>query len=699
MLRSLLLIAACLLRLAAGAPARADTAPPEDEAAAARKFQARDVFDLELAMDPQISPDGRRIVYVRAGFDIRTDQPRASLWAIDADGSNHRPLRSDRQSYGSPLWSPDGTRIAYVSGAEGSPQLFVRWMDSGQTALITDLTEAPGDLAWSPDGRWLAFTMFVAKPKEPLAEPPTAPEDATWAPPVSVIDTMTYRIDGEGYLESGFKHVFVVPADGGAARQLTRGDFDDAGPLSFSPDGSTLLFAGNRSPDWEYDPVESEVFAAEVASGALKQLTSRNGPDYGAVFSPDGKRIAYLGFDDRGRTYQVSRLYVMEADGSGAREVMPKFDEDVLDPHWAADGRSLVFMRDERGVRKVASVTLEGRTRDLASGLGGTDLGRPYTSGSYSVSRSGAVAFTLNTPQRPADVAIVSGGAARTLTQLNEDLFAHKDLGAVEELVWESSHDGREIQGWLMTPPGFDPDAKYPLILEIHGGPHTAYGPNYSTELLRYAAAGYLVLFTNPRGSTSYGEAFANGIHHSYPGRDYDDLMTGVDAALAKGFVDEKNLFVTGGSGGGILTAWIVGKTDRFRAAVAAKPVINWTSMMLTTDFSVGLKPYWFASWPWEDQAEYWRRSPLSLVGNVKTPTMLLTGEQDFRTPISEAEQFYTALKLRKIETALVRIPEASHGIVDRPSRLIAKTDNILAWFEKYRTDEPAEARDARGAK
>ena len=671
--------------------------PPQDEATAARKLQALDVFGLEFATDPQLSPDGRRVVYVRAGFDIRTDQPRASLWAIDADGTNHRPLLSDRKQHGSPRWSPDGTRIAYVSGAEGSPQLFVRWLDSGQTALITDLIEAPGDLAWSPDGRWLAFTMFVPKPKPPLAEPPPAPEGAKWAPPFTVIDTFTYRIDGQGYLKSGFTHVFVVPADGGAARQLTRGDFNDAGPLSWSPDGGTLLCSGNRAADWEYDAVESEVFAIDVASGALKQLTSRNGPDYNPVFSPDGKRIAFLGSDDRGKTYQVSRLYLMEADGGGARELMPSFDEDVFDPRWAADGRSLFFLRDERGVRKVSNVTLDSRTRDLASDVGGTDLGRPYTSGSYSVSRGGAVAFTANTPQRPADVALASGGAARTLTRLNEDLLGSKQLGELQELVWESSHDGKEIQGWLLTPPAFDPDHKYPLILEIHGGPHTAYGPNYSTELQRYAAAGYVVLFANPRGSTSYGEAFAQGIHHAYPGHDYDDLMTGVDAAIAKGFIDEQNLFVTGGSGGGLLTAWIVGKTDRFRAAVAAKPVVDFTSWMLTTDFPSGLVPFWFAKPPWEDPMEYWRRSPLSLVGNVKTPTMLLTGEQDFRTPISEAEQFFAALKLRKIDTALVRVPEASHGLVDRPSRLIAKTDNILAWFEKYRTDKqaPAEAKQA----
>jgi dipeptidyl aminopeptidase/acylaminoacyl peptidase len=672
--------------VAHGEPAARTESVPQDEADAARKLQALDVFGLELAADPQISPDGRRIVYVRTGFDIRTDQPRASLWAIDADGANHRPLLSDRKQHGSPRWSPDGTRIAYVSAAEGSPQLFVRWMDSGQTALITDLSEAPGDLAWSADGRWLAFTMFVPKPKPPLAEPPPAPEGAEWAPPFTVIDTFTYRVDGRGYLKSGYTHVFVVPADGGAARQLTRGDFNDAGPLSWSPDGRTLLFSGNRAADWEYDAAESEVFAVDVASGALKQLTARNGPDYNPVFAPDGKRIAFVGFDDRGMTYQASRLYLMEADGSGARELMPSFDEDVFDPRWAADGRSLFFMRDERGVRRVANVTLDGRMRDLASHLGGTDFGRPYTSGSYSVSRGGAIAFTANTPQRPADVALASGGAVRTLTQLNEDLLGPKQLGEVQELVWESSHDGKEIQGWLLTPPGFDPAEKYPLILEIHGGPFADYGDRWAAEIQLYAAAGYLVLYVNPRGSTSYGEEFGNLIHHNYPGEDYDDLMSGVDALLAFGYLDPDNLFVTGGSAGGIMTAWIVGKTDRFRAAVAVKPVINWISKTLVADNWYAYHEYRYPGSPWENPETYLEFSPISLVGNVSTPTLLMAGDQDLRTPLSEADQFYHALMYRGVDTGLVRIPGASHNIVARPSQLVAKVSHVLAWFERYRT-------------
>jgi acylaminoacyl-peptidase len=283
-------------------------------------------------------------------------------------------------------------------------------------------------------------------------------------------------------------------------------------------------------------------------------------------------------------------------------------------------------------------------------------------------------------------VATVStSGPARTLTALNDDLFAHKKLGEVRELVWKSSADGRDIQGWVILPPGFEPQKKYPMILEIHGGPFTAYGPNYTTELQLMAAAGYVVFYTNPRGSTSYGEAFGNLIHHDYPGKDYDDLMSGVDALIAQGYVDPANLFVTGGSGGGVLTAWIVGKTDRFRAAVVAKPVINWSSFALTSDITSFFYRYWFGAFPWEQPEQYWKRSPLSLVGNVKTPTMLLTGEADYRTPIAESEQFYQALKLRQVDTLMVRIPEASHGMVSRPSNLIAKVDNILAWFERYR--------------
>ena len=322
------------------------------------------------------------------------------------------------------------------------------------------------------------------------------------------------------------------------------------------------------------------------------------------------------------------------------------------------------------------------------------DLGRPYSGGTYTVAGgangpgSGRFAYTWTRPERPPEVAVAGPGAKTTvLTRLNDDLFnsTGKQLSAAEEIWTESSFDKRRIQSWILKPPGFDPAKKYPLILEIHGGPFADYGDRLAAELQLFAAAGYVVLYSNPRGSTSYGEEFGNLIHHAYPGHDYDDLMSAVDAAIAQGYVDPENLFVTGGSGGGVLTAWIVGKTDRFRAAVSAKPVINWHSFVLTSDLPSIFARYWFPAPPWERPEEYLRRSPLSLVGNVKTPTMLLTGEADYRTPISESEQLYEALKLRKVDTALVRVPDASHAIITRPSQLIAKVAHILAWFEKYR--------------
>jgi acylaminoacyl-peptidase len=545
---------------------------------------------------------------------------------------------------------------------------------------------APDSITWSPDGKFIAFSALVPSDKKPLAVPPARPEGAQWAPPVKVIDSVVYRADGAGYLEAGYDHVFIVSAEGGTPRQLTDGDFNDDGPLSFTPDGKRIVFSANRGANWERDPQNNEVFSVEVATQQLTQLTKRVGPDNSPVVSPDGRKIAYLGFDDRVQGYQVTHLYVMDADGSNVHEVTGAFDRDIADPQWAADSRGVYFDYDERGVRKIGYVSLDGKVRTVAQNVGGTDVGRPYTSGSFSVARNGRVAYPVNSPERPADVGTAApGGVAKTLTALNDDLLGVRTQGKVREITWKSAHDQRDIQGWVITPPDFDAAKKYPMILEIHGGPFAAYGPNYTAEMQLFAAAGYIVLYCNPRGSTSYGEEFGNLIHHAYPGFDYDDLMSGVDTLIAEGHVDTNNLFVTGGSGGGVLTAWIVGKTDRFRAAVVAKPVINWSSFVLTSDANNFFYKYWFGAQPWEQPQEYWKRSPLSLVGNVKTPTMLLTGESDYRTPIGESEQFYQALKLRGVDTLMVRIPEASHGMTSRPSNLIAKVDNILAWFERYR--------------
>jgi acylaminoacyl-peptidase len=654
------------------------------------RFAPADVFELELAVDPQISPDGRRVVYVRTAMDVMTDRPRRQLWVVSADGTGHRPLVTGPESYSSPRWSPDGSRLLYVTGDEnGTPQLHLRWMDTGQTAKLTQLPRSPGGLSWSPDGTRIAFTMFVPEAAEPFAELPARPEGAQWAEPAKVIETMFYRADGTGFLEEGHTHVFVVPAEGGTPRKLTRGPYNHGGTPSWTPDGASLVISANRRDEWEYEPNDTELFELSLADGDLRQLTSRHGPDANPHVSPDGSLIAYTGYDERYQGFQTTKLHVMPRDRGESRVLTRDLDRAVGQVRWAPDGRGLFFQFNDRGNGKVAYVTLDGNVAALADDLGGTSLGRPYSSGSYSVADNGRFAFTRSRPHHPADVAIgAPGQPPQRLTNLNEDLLGHKTLGEVEEIWFESSHDGREIQGWIVKPPDFDPTRKYPLILEIHGGPFANYGDRFTAEIQLYAAAGYVVLYTNPRGSTSYGQEFGNLIHHAYPGDDYHDLMSGVDAVVARGYVDEDQLFVTGGSGGGVLSSWIVGHTDRFAAAAVQKPVINWYSWVLTADFGANAYKYWFPALPWEDPDHYLARSPIQYAGNITTPTMLITGEVDYRTPMSESEQLYQALKIRKVDTAFIRIPDASHGIAARPSNLIAKVAHILAWFERYRTTE-----------
>ena len=651
-------------------------------------FLNTDVFELEVAADPQISPDGSQVVYVRRSNDIMSDRARSNLWIVDEDGGEHRPLLSGADSYSSPRWSPDGTRLVYVSSAEGrGPELYVRWMDTGQTALLSNLEHAPGRITWSNDGQQIAFTMLVDVETESLATPPSKPEGAEWAPGVTVIDELTYRFDGQGYLDPGYTHIFVIPADGGTPRQVTSGDFDHDGGLTWSPDNDLIVLSANRNEDWRYRGQNSDLWSVNVESAEMSQLTTRDGPDYAPTFSPDGSRIAFLGYEDRFMGYQNVEVSVLDLEEDEVSVITSSLDRSVNSVDWAGSNSRLLISYDDFGKRNLGSLDMEGNVQPLHSDVGGVGISRPYTSGGYSVANNGSYAYTSGDALRPADVAIGRRGESEKLTALNEDLLGHKILGEVEEISWRSSVGDHDVYGWLVTPPNFDPSQQYPLLLEIHGGPFTAYGPYFSTEVQMYAAAGYVVLYTNPRGSTSYGDEFANEIHHNYPGQDYDDLMSGVDAVIARGYIDEEQLFVTGGSGGGVLSAWIIGNTDRFAAAAVAKPVINWISHALYSDIPEGVTRYWFENMPWEDPEEYWRRSPLSLVGNVTTPTLLLTGEQDHRTPIAESEQYYQALKLQQVDTAMVRVPEASHGIAGRPSHQIAKVDNILGWFARYRKE------------
>ncbi len=659
-------------------------------AAANNPLTVDDIFGLEYADAPRLSPDGERIVYVRRTLDAMSDRNRGQLWIIDADGDDHQPLTSSKGHAASPAWSPDGSRIAYVGhDGSGDSQLHVLWLDSGRQTALTRGPMSPSNPVWSPDGGRIAFSRFVESAPPSIIEPLSPPEGADWAPPARVVDRPVFRADGAGFLPHGQTQRFVVPADGGPARQLTDGPHPQPGPVTWSSDGRSLVFATNRRADFELEPSDTELVRLDLDTLDTTALTDRFGPDSAPALQPGGDRLAWLGYDDQRLGYHNVELYLME-DGE-PRSLTADLDRSIDEFLWDKDGDAVYIAYSDRGNGVVDRVTLGGNRTRVAEDLGGTTLGRPYASGAFDAGAD-RVVYTMTTPVHPGDLVLARSDRrmrrwnSDRLTRLNAERLGHRDLAPVEEFTFTSSADGLEIQGWLALPPGHDPEADgaLPLILEIHGGPFADYGDRFSMEVQLMAAAGHAVAYINPRGSTSYGAEFANEIHHAYPGQDYDDLMSGVDALIERGIADPERLFVTGGSGGGVLTAWIVGSTDRFRAAVVAKPVINWTSFVLTADYTPFFHKYWFPAPPWEAQDEYWRRSPLSKVGNVTTPTMVLTGEADWRTPMWESEQFYQALKLRGVDSVLVRIPEAPHGIAARPSQMASKIRHILAWFERY---------------
>ncbi len=650
-------------------------------------FDPMDVFNLEWATDPRVSPDGKSIVYVRKSNDIMKDRERSNLWQISIDGNDHRPLYSGLNSIRSPRWSPNGSKLAYISNDTGSQQIHVRWMDDGETAVISQLQQSPSSLSWSPDGRWLAFTMNVKSESESIAEPRDKPLGAKWAKEPITVTSTRYQWDGQGIMEPAYRHVFIVPSDGGSARQLTFGEFNHYGSLAWAPDSQKIFFSAHRSENWELVSDEADIYSVDIVTKDLKQISDGVGAERSPSISPNGKMIAYSFEERRPLAYSPNQVAIMDINGNNKRIISKNLDGDADNLQWSDDNRSIFFSYDERGIRKIGQLMLNGEIKNIANDLGGTTLGRPYLSGSYHHSAKN-IAFTYGGGNRPADVAVLMNGKVNVLTELNNDLLDQLKLGDINELVYNSSFDDQEIQGWYITPPDFDPQKKYPLILEIHGGPHLAYGPYFSAELQIMAASGYVVFYNNYRGSLSYGEDFALLLQYKYSSsEDFADHMSGIDALINKGFIDESNLFIAGGSAGGIATAYAIGLTDRFNAAVAAKPVINWLSKTLTADSMVGQIYHQFPGPPWENLEHYWKRSPLSLVGNVTTPTMLLTGEDDRRTPISETEQFYQALKLKGVDSAMIRLPETSHGIASRPSRLITKVDHILAWFERYKVN------------
>jgi dipeptidyl aminopeptidase/acylaminoacyl peptidase len=644
----------------------------------ARTVSLEMYLDLESVSNPQISPDGSQVVYTRGWVDKVNDSRESSVWIMNADGSKNRFLVDGS----GPIWSPDGTRIAYT--AKGDPegsQIFVRWMDDeGATSQITRLEASPSGIRWSPAGDQLSFSMNVDAEPAFTVSPPGRPDGATWTAAPRVVTRADYRQDRVGFVDGAWRHIFVVPAEGGTARRLTDGDWNHS-TGEWTPDGRELVFSSLRTEDAELAWRESEVYSVDVGSGTIRALTSRVGQDFSPLPSPTGDLIAYRGSDFHTDTYRNAGVYVMNRDGSSPRLISGDFDRQINGMKWALDGSGLYLTVSAAGTRNLQFLSASGGVRELSTGEHMLALSS-FTSDGHAVG-------TLSSPQVPSDIVafdLEEAGTRTQLTHVNDDVLGGLTFGDVEE-IWYESVDGFQIQGWIMTPPDFDPAKQYPLMLSIHGGPHGMYNVGFNFGWQEHAANGYVVLYTNPRGSTGYGSAFGNSIKNAYPGKDFDDLMNGVDLVVDRGFIDEENMFVYGCSGGGVLTSWVVGHTDRFAAASANCPVTNWLSFVGTTD---GIGWYRnFENLPWDDPSEHLRRSPLMYVGNVTTPTMLMTGVNDLRTPMPQTEEYFAALKVMGVETAMVRFNNEWHGTSSTPSNFLRTQLFLRKWFSMHSRGRP----------
>ena len=637
-------------------------------------------LEMESVGNPRISPDGGYILFTRGSVDKMNDRNQSNLMLMDLETERIRELTSGSFTVSSPIWSPDGERIAFLSDRSGTNQVHMMWLDTRETVQLTNLDRAPRGIRWSPDGAMISFTMFLPKRGSPLPiELPSFPRGADMAAPAVVEDRIAWSRDGSGYTPQGNTQIFVIDSElGGTPRQITSGEESHANPR-WSPDGTTLYFGGDLEPEEGYVRSNSEIHSIDLATLEITTLTDRLGPDSGPNVSPDGRLIAYTGYDQNENYSNLSNLYLMDSDGGNSREIAGDLPSSPGGITWARDGSGVYYTMGEQGSSNLYFVSTSGDIRKVTDGV-------HFLSG-VSIAETGRVAATNSTFYRPSYLVtfdLYRPDDITTLVDFNEDVLGNVKLGEVEE-IWTESSDGLPVKGWLMKPANFEEGRQYPMLLWIHGGPVSMYTVRWNWNWQNFAADGYAVLWVNPRGSTGYGQDFVNGINYLYPGKDFDDLMAGVDAAVDRGFIDEDNMFVTGSSGGGVLTAWIVGHTDRFRAAVSQRPVINWHSFVGTTDGSGWYRR--FESMPWEDPMEYAERSPLHYVGNVTTPTMLLSGDEDLRTPIGQAEEFYRALKVLGQETAHVKIPDEYHGTRAVSHRLMIQL-YLKAWFDKYR-DKP----------
>lgn len=668
-------------------------------AAVARAYASLDLYDIASFGSPSVAPDGGHVVWQQLRFDVWSDRARSELWIADvtAKGATPRLLIGSADKPGGVVWSPDGHRLAVVVADGPRIQLREYDMTAGTSRTLLTLPSRPGALAWSPDGTQIAFTRFVEAPRPKIAGMPVKPDGATWAPPPRIITDFHYREDGDhsgpdaGYLPSGRQELQIGALTDGSIRTvpLPAGrEPDAASRIGWTADSRALVVSS--ASRFEPDLLDNDLWVVPIDDTAGRKLTAGGGANLDPAMSPDGRNVAWLLYPDKPHFYTQPVVMTMPIGGGTPRPAWPGLDRHSDGASWSADSTRIRFVYNERGGLRLAEVPVAGGTGRVIDAEVGTDAFTTASLAAASYSSGGdVIAYPLYNPDGPSALAIRRGGKVLARLDPNPGLAAAKDAGRVEEITARSSFDGAVIQGWMHFPVGFDPARRYPMILYIHGGPNQDFGPYFSFQRALYASAGYITLFVNPRGSRGYGETFANAIDNEFPdGAAYTDLMSAVDAMVARPYVDKANLFVTGESAGGALTAWIIGKTDRFRAAAPAVAALDWTAQAMTSDGGAYIARYWIKAQPWQDPMAYWKRSPLSLVGNVVTPTLVLSGETDYRTPINQAETYFGALKLKGVDAAMLRLPEAGHGR-GRPSQKIAAVLATIEWFDKHKAPQP----------